>query len=160
MSAPLGSIEFRHDPPEPMRPERGTGGRPEMGVMARALGGALLGGVMALLLMGVGLVRAAFFVVGGGQVRLPAGDDASAIILYVAAFMAAGAVIGAGRLERGKPVRACAVSVLSGLVLMLGLFVAAHGSPAALSGFDACMIALLGSALGGAFAFKWLRAEE
>ena len=63
-----------------------------MEAIGRAVFGALLGGVGALLMLGVGLLRA----LGGMLSRTPVSTDGlwPGILLYPAGFMTAGAVIG------------------------------------------------------------------
>jgi peptidoglycan/LPS O-acetylase OafA/YrhL len=131
-----------------------------MGGVLRVLLGSAVGGVAALLALGVGLSRAGVSLLSGGPGTPLTADDTRMLAFYVGGFVIAGALVGALRPDHGRRARGYAVFCLGGAVVMLAICVADRGSPAALHGFDVAMVTFLGPLLGAAFAHGWFRASE
>lgn len=137
-------------------PDR-TDDAPGPGLLPRTLLGAAVGGGVSLLLVGIGVARAAIAPFSGGQVAALAVSDVRMLEFYVAGFVVAGALVGAVGLGRGGRARGYAGFMVGGAVVVL---IADKGSIAALGMVDAAVILLLGPAMGGAMAYGWYRGSS
>jgi hypothetical protein len=135
-----------------LQPHRAPTGRLR-GLVAGALGG--LG--VAVVCLAVGLMRAAFVLLGGTHVTWPSPEDIRPIALYVGGFVVAGAVAGVVGVERGRRARGYVVFMFGGAAVMLAIALADKGSVRAMDGVDAGAVVVLGPLFGAAFARGWYR---
>ena len=119
--------------------------------------GAALGVAAGTLLVGVGLLRAALFLLGGGRIAAPEAAELRMLAFYVGGFGAGGALIGALRpLLRGTA-GAYVGCMLAGVVVMLAIVLGDKGSLEAADPFELMLFSALGATFGAAAAHGFTR---
>jgi hypothetical protein len=127
---------------------------------ARRVGlGALLGIGAGFLLVGVGVARAAVFLLGGGRLAELEADDVRKLVFYVGGFGAGGALIGALRpMIRGKS-GVYVACMLAGMVVMLAIAIGDKGRLSALAGVDWVALPMMGIFFCSAAAYGFTRKD-
>ena len=119
--------------------------------------GAALGSGAGVLLVSVGLVRAAALLLGGGRLEPVEARDLRGLAFYVGGFGTGGALFGALRpVLRGRAgvYTGC---MLVGVVVMLAIALGDKGSLAALDAVDWVVLPGMGVLFGCAAAYGWTR---
>ena len=119
--------------------------------------GAALGLALGVVLLGVGLLRAAIYLLTGGKLRPLAAADGRMMAVYVGAFAGAGALLGATRPLLRTKAGVYAGCMAAGVILVLALALADRRH-AAMHGGDWWFVGGLGGILGAAGAYGWFRA--
>jgi peptidoglycan/LPS O-acetylase OafA/YrhL len=126
----------------------------------RVVLGAALGITVGALFVGVGLVRAVMFLLGGGRLDALDGDDLRTIAYYVGGFGVGGALFGALKpVLRGK-IGIYAGCMLVGVIVMLAIGLSDKGNLGAFDAFDWLALPGLGMLFGAAAAYGWTRSPD
>lgn len=124
----------------------------------RVIVGAALGFAAGALLVGVGAIRVAAFILGGGRLEASDAGDLRWIAYYVGSFGLGGALFGALRpLLRGNG-GVYAGCMLVGVIVVLAIALSDQGSLGALDATDWVVLPGMGMLFGAAAAFGWTRA--
>lgn len=119
--------------------------------------GAGIGVVVGTLLIGVGVLRAAAFLLTGGHLSAPSSEDARLAAFYIGGFGLAGAVIGAV-LPRLRSVVGLYVAFgAAGMIVMTAIMASEKGGLKAHDRIDWMLLMPLGAMFGCAFAYGWTR---
>jgi hypothetical protein len=121
--------------------------------------GAGLGLALGLVLLSVGLLRAAVYLLTGGKLQPLAAADSRMMAVYVGAFAAAGALLGATRPLLRTKAGVYTACMAAGVIVVLALarFDRRH---AAMHAGDWWFVGGLGAILGAAGAYGWFRAGD
>jgi hypothetical protein len=129
-------------------------------ILRGAIYGALFGCIMAVLAIGVGLVRALALTLSGGTVAGLTRDDVRLLAFYVGGFIVAGVVAGAlGPLLPGR-FGTYVRFATGGIVGMIAIAVAIDGSLEALDTAEWILVSTTGVVFGLAGAYGYLKNEN
>lgn len=122
--------------------------------------GAAWGAGAGALLIGIGLIRAFFVVLGGRRIEALAGKDLRVLAFYVGGFAIGGATFGALRpLLRGT-VGIYVGCMLVGVIVMLAIALGDQGKLGALDAVDWVALPAMGMLFGGAVAYGYTRSRR
>lgn len=124
-------------------------------ILRGALFGTLLGGA----LLGVGLVRFAFFLLSGGRGAAVTPDDVRMAAVYVGSFALGGALVGALRDRLRGAVGTYAAGSIIGIIVMCGIAIGDQGL-AKMDLGDWIAMPLFGILFGCAGAYGWRRSSS
>lgn len=129
-----------------------------MTFLPRTLVGALCGGVVAVVLIAVGVLRAGVALAAGGSLGKTDGDGRM-LVFYVVGFILAGAPVGA--IGPGRS-RVCAYGafMIGGIVSAFSIVIGMKGSLVTFDVVDGVIILLVGPPMGAAMAHGWYRAPS
>src|SRR5688500_14433964 len=97
--------------------------------LERAFEGAIAGGALAAFALAVGVVRCALVESRGVDVSGPTSSDFELVMLYVAGFIIAGAVVGAASPIRRFRIGALALGLVGAGIVATAIAVAEDGRP-------------------------------
>jgi hypothetical protein len=119
--------------------------------------GAILGGLVGILLIGVGLLRAVVVLVGGGSLKPPSADDLRVLAFYAGGFAAAGGALGAAKPLLHTRFAIAVGCMVAGVIVVLAIAAGEKGGLASLDRGDWVVLPLLGVVFGAAAAISCLR---
>ena len=121
------------------------------------LRGMSLGLIVGILLIGVGIVRGAIFMLSGGHLAQVSAADLRAAIYYLAGFSLAGAIAGAVLPSVRTRMASYLTFATGGIVVMLAIAASDKGGLTGQRAIDWLFLIPLGALLGVAFGYGWSR---
>lgn len=121
----------------------------------QAIRGGGLGLLVGVLLIGVGVARAALLLLTGGQLSAISSDDLRLAVYYVGGFGIAGAVLGALLPRLRGNLATHALFAGAGMIVMVAIMASGTGGLRAHDRVDWWFLLPLGAAFGLAFGYGW-----